>query len=488
MLREVDEWAKSSNGKCILWLNGMAGTGKSTISRTVGRHFKEEKLLGASFFFKRGEEDRVIARRLFPTLIRQLVHRMPQLISSIQTAIKENPGISDKMPGEQFERLLFQPLLHMKSDPIGTIVVVIDALDECEPEDDIKVILQLLPRVQKISSVRLRFLLTSRPQKSIRLGFNRITNDYQELVLHEIPEPVIEHDISLYFHDKFSNLRQEFSYPSEWPGDENMKSLVHRTVPLFISAATLYRFISDTRQNPDKRLNAILADQTTYVSKMDGTYMPVFNQLLIGLDEWESREMVQNLKEIVGVIILLANPLSITGLGRLSNVKIDEVMDRLDLLRSVLNVPDSLDAPVRLLHLSFRDFLIDPKKKDKTPFWIDEKEMHRKVTSQCLQVMRHGLRKNICDLPFDGSPRSQIDTSSRNKCIPSELQYSCRYWIDHLIRTKDPSAQKDDVFSFLQKHFLHWAEAMSILGDISMTIGLLDMLRSAIQVSLLGNT
>ncbi|KUM55987.1 hypothetical protein ACN42_g11244 [Penicillium freii] len=32
LLREIDEWAKSPHGKCIFWLNGMAGTGKSTIS------------------------------------------------------------------------------------------------------------------------------------------------------------------------------------------------------------------------------------------------------------------------------------------------------------------------------------------------------------------------------------------------------------------------------------------------------------------------
>ncbi|KAM5494468.1 hypothetical protein MaudMau93_000484, partial [Microsporum audouinii] len=53
LLREVEEWAKSARAKCIFWLNGMAGTGKSTISQTVARRLKEKKLLGASFFFKR---------------------------------------------------------------------------------------------------------------------------------------------------------------------------------------------------------------------------------------------------------------------------------------------------------------------------------------------------------------------------------------------------------------------------------------------------
>ena len=31
--RTIQAWAEDVNGKCIFWLNGMAGTGKSTISR-----------------------------------------------------------------------------------------------------------------------------------------------------------------------------------------------------------------------------------------------------------------------------------------------------------------------------------------------------------------------------------------------------------------------------------------------------------------------
>ncbi|RMJ22820.1 WD domain, G-beta repeat protein [Aspergillus sp. HF37] len=53
LLHQVTEWARSPQGNCLFWLNGGAGTGKSTISRTVAKTFKEANLLGASFFFKR---------------------------------------------------------------------------------------------------------------------------------------------------------------------------------------------------------------------------------------------------------------------------------------------------------------------------------------------------------------------------------------------------------------------------------------------------
>ncbi|KKZ60781.1 hypothetical protein EMCG_04545 [[Emmonsia] crescens] len=73
-------------------------------------------------------------------------------------------------------------------------------------------------------------------------NFRGITNDHQDLILHEVPKPVIEHDIALYFKYKFSQLRrEERSIASAWPGDEKMEVLVDRAVPLFISAATTSR-------------------------------------------------------------------------------------------------------------------------------------------------------------------------------------------------------------------------------------------------------
>jgi hypothetical protein len=363
------------------------------------------------------------------------------------------------------------------------MVIVIDALDECEQEDDIRVILQLLPRIQKLNSVQLRFLLTSRPELRIRLGFKDITNNHQDLILHQIPTPVIEHDITLYFQDKFSLLRRERSFPSDWPGEERIKILVKRAVPLFISAATVCRFISDEKWSPEKRLEAILSDQTTYVSKMDSTYMPVLNQLLTGQEEWESQQLVQKFKKIVGVIILLATPLSVNALAQLLNTETDDVSTLINLLHSVLDAPNNFNTPVRLLHLSFRDFLLDLRKTSRHPFWIDEKAIHQKLTRKCLDIMDRSLRKNICKLPGDGTQRNEIDIHSINHHLPPELRYACRYWAQHLVQSQDPVTELVNTFSFLKVHFLHWVEAMSLLGIISDVVGVIKGLQSVIQVS-----
>lgn len=96
LLLNIEEWAVSPEGKCIFWLNGSAGTGKSTISRTVAKSLKERGLLAASFFFKQGEGDRGNAARFFPTITKQLFTKIPEIRPAILQVIRDNPGISGK--------------------------------------------------------------------------------------------------------------------------------------------------------------------------------------------------------------------------------------------------------------------------------------------------------------------------------------------------------------------------------------------------------
>ncbi|KAL2783235.1 hypothetical protein BJX66DRAFT_318950 [Aspergillus keveii] len=84
LVSQVCNWAESSDGKCIVWLNGMARTGKSTLARTVAKLFDEKGVLGALFFFKRGETDRGSAKYLVPTITRQLVNKHRQLQVNIR--------------------------------------------------------------------------------------------------------------------------------------------------------------------------------------------------------------------------------------------------------------------------------------------------------------------------------------------------------------------------------------------------------------------
>jgi hypothetical protein len=119
------------------------------------------------------------------------------------------------------------------------------------------------------------------------LGFERIPNHYHDLILHEIPNQVIEHDLSLHIKDRFFKLGQERSFLIDWPGESPIKTLIAKSVPLFVSAATLCRFVSDANWGPQKRLDAILADQAIYARAKSTPYRP--GQPRVAAADWESK-------------------------------------------------------------------------------------------------------------------------------------------------------------------------------------------------------
>lgn len=487
LLREIDHWIETPNGKCIFWLTNMAGTGKSTVARTVCSRLKKQGLLAASFFFKKGEQDRGNAKLLFSTLAKQLGGTIPQILPSIQNAIKDDSDISGRAHKEQFEKLILQPLiaLNPSSTSGSPMLIVIDALDECDQVDHVREILELLPYVQESRSVQLRFLLTSRPDLPIRLGFQGTIDHHQHLMIHKSPSSVIEHDIRLYFENKFLRLQQERDLPANWPGNRTINTLVERATASFISTTTLFQFISDDRWGPTEHIEAILSDQARYVTKMEGTYTPILNRLLSNEDEEESLQLVHGFKNTLGILILLATPLSINSLAKLLQMETYKIQTQFELFHSILDVPTRPDEPVRISHLSFRDFILDNKQKQK-PFWVDERLAHEKLTVQCLNLMQdghYGLRKDICNLQNDTTQRDDVDNDTLSRCLSSELQYACRYWVHHFAQSHSSANELGTkALSFLESHFLHWVEAMSLLGIISEVVEMIQRLRLEIQV------
>ncbi|KAM0169115.1 hypothetical protein ACHAPF_010301 [Botrytis cinerea] len=486
LLKQISGWAEDPKGKCIFWLNGIAGTGKSTISRTVAQSFEENNQLGASFFFKRGEGDRGTASKFFTTIAHQLVVKQPQLVQSLKKAIDLDPSISDKSLAKQFEQLIFKPLTELNSSP-QTLVLVIDALDECEREEDIGVILRLLTQVRNIASICLRIFVTSRPDLPVRLGFQEMSDAaHQDCVLHEITHATIERDIFMYLDHEFAKIRTKNKILAvNWPGQESIQALVQMAIPLFIFAATACRFIADPVWNPEEQLEAILQYRMVEnMSNFDRTYRPILEKHFTTQTTKKQRQtLIQQFKEIVGAIVILADPLSIVSLAGLLDVKKDYIERRLQFLHSVLDIPSSEDAPVRLFHLSFRDFLLGDSENDDIPFKMNERELHGRITSKCLGLMSKPgcLKVDVCNLGEPGTLKTQVNEHVINEYLPPHVQYACRYWVFHIQESNMILLDNCQVHKFLQEHFLHWVEVMSLMGIISECITAMNSLESRIS-------
>lgn len=487
LLKDIDRWIDDPRSKTIFWLNGKAGTGKSTISRTVAWSRCKQGDLGASFFFKRGEVDRGNLSKFVSTVARRLAWSTPEVAPFIKSAVNADPVIADKAVREQFEKLIREPLSKATITSLSrpSVIIVVDALDECEKDADIKLLLQLFSNLRYAGPLRVRVLVTSRPELPVRLGFSSIGNAHQDLVLHKIPLPIIEHDISVFLHHEFANIRNSFNkdaveelkLPVDWPGEASVQKLTRAAVPLFIFAATLCRFISDPYLgNPDELLQSVLdVAGTGQGSKLDMTYSPVLRQQVLNRSGSERLDIIESFRLIVGTIVTLANPLSMRALALLLDVHISKVTTRLSALHSVLDIPQTVDAPVRLLHLSFRDYLVGLDKRELDEFRVDETHSHQSLVKQCLRIMRSGLRKNICGLSFPSVRRSAVDLGQLGKRIPSQLQYACMHWAYHQTQVDPELSDENEAYDFLTTRFLHWLEALSLIDRVEEC---LDSLRS----------
>lgn len=473
----------------------MAGTGKSTISRTLARSFASSGYLGASFLFKRGEADRGSLSKFFTTIAAQLAEGVPDLAVHIKAAIDADPTIVRKAAREQFDRLIMQPLGKIRQESQGstTLVVVVDALDECERDEDVKLIINLFSHSKTLQFISLRFFVTSRPELPIRLGFNAIKGTYQDVVLHEIDPQIIKHDISAFMEQELMRIKNEYNssvsedrqLSTEWPGEGNIDILVKMAIPLFVFAATVCRFLADRKcGNPNKQLKQVLEFQSeSQTAQLDATYLPIMHRLIDGLTEKQQDEVIKRFRYIVGSIVTLANPLPLPALCHILDVQKETIDDQLDLLHSVLSIPSSAQSPVRLLHLSFRDFLVNPERREKSAFWIDERQTHNQLATNCLRVMGKNLQSDICKLIQPGAYRTSLPSETISLHIPPEMQYACLYWAQHVQHAGVGMENDGPIYNFLLQHFLHWLEALSLFGRISESLRILEQLQVACKVS-----
>ncbi|KAH7182382.1 uncharacterized protein B0J16DRAFT_321163 [Fusarium flagelliforme] len=498
LLQDIDDWLENTNTETIFWLQGMAGTGKSTIARTIAKRWDDQNHLGASFFFKRGGGDCGNLSCFYTTIAFQLAIRHHDLASSIKAAVDHDPSLMSKVGEEQFDKLILQPIMGLQPAKRETLVIVIDALDECDGDEGIKRLIRIFTRTKDVSNVRMKVFITSRPELHIRLGFRAVPGTYQDFVLHEIPNDIIERDIRTFFTEELKRIRQdynlmaekEFHLPDTWPGPERTAALVEKAVPLFIFAATVCRFIRQWMSaDPEVQLQKVLTfDTKSQESKMNATYLPSLEQQLEGLSKREEKDVIDDFQQIVGTIILLEAPLTVSALSKLIDVPKKSIYHRLEVLRSVLNYPETAESPIRLLHLSFRDFLLDPEKEGMNKFWVDEKQGHGRVAADCLRILKSSLKEDICGLVAPGIACSNITASRVSSCISPDLEYACRYWVKHLTKAQELTFSSEDILAFLEHYLLHLLECLSLIDRLSEIYIMIQGLQAIERVIIMTST
>ncbi|KAM0703971.1 hypothetical protein Q7P35_008977 [Cladosporium inversicolor] len=477
IIQKICQWVDGEDKSSIFWLSGWPGTGKSAIARTIARKFNEQGRLAASFFFSRGGGDSSHAGLFVTSIARQLAECS---VLDVRRYILESLGDSQVVAQslqDQWARLVLRPLSRCeKGGTSGVFVCVVDALDECEDQRSIGTLLQLLPRLGELVDIRIRILVTSRPETPIRHGFQRMEKGaHHGFVLHKISPEVTNRDIQVFLEHRLSNIAFECCLSSDWPGRQILALMVQHAQGLFIWAETACRYIGEEALLAEGRLNVLMDRGSGVVAGPERHLDQIYNAILAAsvlknCSEHEQEMVYSHLRLILGTIIVLFSTLSAKALGELLAFPTLKISQTVAKLHSVLDIPDDPAQPMRLHHDSFRNFLVDEKRCEDQRLLVTAREAHGRLATGCIKVMVSTLKEDVCGQGWPGVTLSDVGGDLMNECLPGQTQYACLYWVSHVVQSGQQLIDNDEVHNFLQEHILYWIEAMGWMSKISEAI------------------
>ena len=480
VLDEIESWTKDFDNSPVFWLNGLAGTGKSTIAQTVAERIFTEGRLGASFFCSRDFEDRSNLHFIFPSLAFQLAYKYPEFRSHFVSLLKSNPDVAHESLYSQMQKLIAEPL---QITGVST-VIVIDALDECKDDEPSSAILSVLGRfVEHIPNVK--FFITGRPEPRIGTGFRLplLVDSTDVFVLHDVHPSLVNSDIRLFLKHELSEVSQRRGLRA-WPSDEQINLLCRRAAGLFVYAVATVKFLDSNLHLPEHRLGVIVELPDSTAPEGGTRFNPkttldsLYTSILQAAFSEGGSGVYSKIQTIIGAIVLAVNPLPPLAIAELVGLNLREVMLFLTPIQSLLATGEDPNRPVKPFHKSFPDFITDPSRCTKPRFYISPRNSHSELVRSCLRTMNDGLKRNILLLP-EYSLNSEVkDLQTRiDGRLSVALQYACRSWHSHLTEAKgDILNIFSHIRTFLEENFLEWLEVLSVLKSVGGAAVALDKL------------
>ncbi|EUC54565.1 peptidase C14, partial [Rhizoctonia solani AG-3 Rhs1AP] len=313
LLGQILGWIESSDSGSIYWMNGMAGTGKTTIAYSLCEELDTSYKLAASFFCSRLLPECRDVNLIIPSIAFQLARSSRPFRFVLSRVLERDPGVHTRLPHLQFDSLVSQPLLEVRSTLPENLVVVIDALDECENKESTSRILEIL--LTKSTNLPLKFIVSSRPEPEIRDEMLKQSNQAKSrVVLHELDRLTVQADIETYLRSALIQVQ---------PTEDQIATLVERAGILFIYAATVVRYIAHDRfrRNPRARLVNVLSSSSASENKhreIDELYTIILRAALDdpNLDKSEREDIVQ----VLNSVICAQEPLTVDALSKLLKI------------------------------------------------------------------------------------------------------------------------------------------------------------------------
>ncbi|KAG2062616.1 hypothetical protein BDR04DRAFT_975255, partial [Suillus decipiens] len=373
-LREGIAQVLDQRDRTNIWLNGLAGVGKTSIAFTIAEEMKAANRLAATFFFSHKHSQK--AAFIIPTIAYQLAIAFPRIREDIVKAVERDgmllsPG---KSRADQIRELVIKPLetLRFRQEPY---VIIIDALDECFSSEEAARLVTLLSDALRGPDLPfIHVIFTTRPEPHI---------------LAAMPSPVYK--ILLTTHDKHTIRDVRFFLqaslektrttrptifgqpPIPWPSKKEFETLAFKAGGLFAYAAMAVNFISAAGHHPQERLDLLLRERSTVSADIDQLYRQIIAT---------SEDPLTHCRMLASTIHL-ARPLPLAELQELFYADKRNLAMMLEVFSPII-LNDGV-GNVEVYHVSLHDFMSDPLRSKQ--YHVDAVHAHEYLACCCLNFM-----------------------------------------------------------------------------------------------------
>ena len=464
LLNQIIAWATNKSGykdeSNTYWIYGSPGIGKTALAHSICASFHDREQLAGAFFCRRDDPHLSEARNILPTLIYKLARMFTPFRKIVAKRLRNDPN----MTPESMEHSLFLDFicsLPSPHHPERTLVLVIDALDECGSTQSRPGILSVLTSAAT-QAPWLKIIITSRPETDIKHFFDAPTRS-SHLQCDLATDQAAIADLRTFAQNQFDLVASKWYLSTPWPEESLFNRVISLANGLFIFIKTLFLSLENCA-DPKQSLEAILQVSAGIgLSALYGLYSSILKARVVHNDA-EFRRMV-------GVLLATAPNRSLCEetIAELAGVRANLVKKWVDDLSSLLYRDEEASGRIRVRHLSISDFFISDACH--LEYRINLGDANVQLGISCLKVMIGQLRFNICGLEDSRLANVDVkDLQTRIKQnISDSLQYGSLHWSNHLCFIPDNGNQS--AWGSLKQFFeglypLFWIEVLSVMGMV----------------------
>ena len=477
----------------VLWVKGVAGTGKTMLLSGIIRKLSDQpaKLASTlSYFFcqSQGRTDKPLnsATATLQSLIWMLLLQQPNLIEHLLSKY-ETSGAS-LFSGENSFRALAGGFNSMLEDPqLSPVYFVVDALDECDEGEEKAKLLSLISDSLKLSD-KVRWLVSSRPELDV-LALLKERNTKSPHVAGtplELNDQGQEGPVGAYIKYKLEALEGREGYSADILTALS-NEILQREEKIFLWVALVFKLLDETNSTLQKVHGSYALRR---IKDVPSGLSELYDHLMTRINEQELEDDPHHCKQVLAATAFARRSLSLVELGVLAGLP--SSMAPGTIVRKCGSFLTTKEETVTLIHKSAKDYLEEYQSTLRGGAFKAHADIVIRSINSMSTLKRSSseelvLQRDIYDLANWGIMSKDITPPDLDPLAP--IQYSCIFWLDHLCDAIKENLESctelyDIVLKFLKQHFLHWVESLSLLHRLSDGIVFINKLLNITQVCL----